>query len=174
MIALTPTDSLPERLINIPDQLVNLDQWVCWRTEAGTKIPYSPETGQRAKCNDKHTWTSFAKAVQVFADRLGSPGQYTGISFALAEDDPFVGFDFDDCITGDIIAEPVRAILARLGGYAEVSPSGLGVKCWTYGKLPTKKTGKTNKDIDGYGAIEAYQRGRFFTVTGREVDRDEL
>ena len=137
-------------------------------------MPRNPATGHLAKCNDPATWTSFDKAVQTFADRLGGPRQYDGISFVFSDADPYVGFDFDDAVAGDTISEPVRAILRRLNGYAEVSPSGNGVKCWVRGKLPTTGTGRKTNEVQGYGALEAYQRGRFFTVTGRKVESHEL
>ena len=49
-------------------------------------------------------------------------------------------------------------------GYGEVSPSGRGLKFWTHATLPTTVTHRRGiKD----GEIEIYDRGRYFTVTGK-------
>lgn len=40
------------------------------------------------------------------------------------------------------------------------------MKVWVKGSLPTKKTGRATHKVEGFGRIEMYQCGRFFTVTG--------
>jgi primase-polymerase (primpol)-like protein len=52
-------------------------------------------------------------------------------------------------------------VLVELGSYAEVSPSGTGVKVFVRGKLPPGRRRK--------GQIEMYDRGRFFTTTGHRL-----
>ncbi|WP_165076069.1 hypothetical protein, partial [Paludisphaera rhizosphaerae] len=82
-------------------------------------------------------------------------------------DDLFVGFDFDNCLDehGQAV-EWARPWLERFQGcYVETSPSGRGVKVWARGTIP-----KGGKVWDGPGehcGIEAYDRGRYFCVTGR-------
>jgi len=53
----------------------------------------------------------------------------------------------------------------RLDSYAEVSPSGTGVKVWVRARLDRsyRKTG-----------IEVYQRGRYFTITGQFLSQFSL
>ena len=170
MTTLTPTDSILERVHLIPEELVALPQWAVWRTEHGRKIPYQADGHGKAKCNDRSTWATFDKALQRFARYLGRPDQYSGLMFAISADDPYVGFDFDDCMSGDTIAAPVRELLRKLGGYAEISPSGTGVKCVVRGSLNTTKTGRQTENAPGCKAMEVYHRGRFFTLTGRKVD----
>lgn len=164
------TESLLDRAYRIPDELVALDQWVVWTHD---KRPWQPDAPTRpARASDPTTWGTFGKALQVFADALGSVRQFAGIGFEFADDDPFVGIDLDDCVVGDTIAPAARDIIDRVGGYAEISPSMKGVKIWTRAKLDTAGTGgKRANPAPGIGAIEVYHRGRFFTTTGWEVDR---
>jgi primase-polymerase (primpol)-like protein len=53
------------------------------------------------------------------------------------------------------------------GTYGEISPSGQGVKFIAKGKLPGKSgTRRSGIGPDGTGALEVYDHGRFFTITG--------
>src|ERR1035441_9154445 len=58
-----------EKLVNVPDELKTLPNWVCYRLESRhgqpkpTKIPYSPTTSDHAKANDPSTWTDFETCV---------------------------------------------------------------------------------------------------------------
>jgi putative DNA primase/helicase len=76
-----------------------------------------------------------------------------------------VGIDLDDGIDPETSAlKPwAAALLARLDSYAEVSPSGTGLKVWVRGTKPG--TGWC-KEPFADGEVEMYDRGRFFTVTG--------
>src|SRR5690606_23560882 len=89
--------------------------------------------------------------------------------------DDFIGIDLDGCRdpeTGDL--EPwAAAVYSRFSGtYAEVSPSGTGIKIFAR----TTHTWDTRNQIDAtadnkYGKtpqIEVYQAGRFFCVTGEQ------
>lgn len=164
------TDTLLERLDLIPDDLIALDQWVTWRAENETKIPYRPDGKGRAKVNDPATWGTFIEAVESFAHRLDTDRQFTGIGFVFTADDPFIGVDLDDCVNGDDIHPDARKIIDALGGYAEISPSLTGVKVWLRGTLNWNTTGKQTRTSWG-GAIETYHKGRWFAVTGREVTK---
>lgn len=164
------SDTLMERCDRIPDDLIALDQWVTWRNENGTKVPYRADGRGRAKVNDPGTWFTFQAALQSFADRLDTPEQFTGIGFVFTEDDDFVGIDLDDCVNGDEIKPSARAIIDLLNGYAEISPSLTGVKVWVRGRLNLPTTGK-KQHMSWGGDMEVYHRGRWFAVTGREMTR---
>jgi hypothetical protein len=82
-------------------------------------------------------------------------------------DADIMGIDLDDCRdpeTGELTAF-AQQMLRRFDTYAEVSPSGCGVKIFVLGTWDD--TGK-KKIIEG-NKIEVYPRGRFFTVTGAKV-----
>jgi putative DNA primase/helicase len=151
---------------NIPDELKELAQWIVWRNEGRdgerTKIPYQPRYPERrAKTNDPSTWSSFAAAVSVFRS-----GQWDGIGFVFSPDDPYCGIDFDGCLIAGKLADWARRWIQHLdGAYAEVSPSGRGIKFFCRAKL-AGKGGKRTTQADDHTGIEVYDRGRFFAVTG--------
>jgi hypothetical protein len=96
-----------------------------------------------------------------------------GIGFVFAADGPHAGIDFDNCIGPDgELQDWVKPHLARFRGYyGEISPSGRGIKIFVRGSLdgaPGTRVGGFGPD--GKGAIEIYDCGRFFTVTGNAIE----
>jgi P4 family phage/plasmid primase-like protien len=74
-----------------------------------------------------------------------------------------VGIDLDDCVDEHgAIAPQATAILEAVEGYAEISPSGTGLKIFTRAKLDTAH-------VDHDKGLEIYPKGRYFTVTGHEI-----
>jgi len=148
---------------NIPEELTERPQWVCWRYEMRddklTKVPSNPHTGDYASSTDLLTWSAFEAAVDAFR---ASKGFYSGIGFVFSSADSYTGIDIDNCrdpLTGEIV-EWAKEILNRVqGGYIEASPSGTGLHIIVRG---TVRGGGMRK-----GPVEMYSRGRFFTVTGR-------
>lgn len=145
----------------VPDDLTEVDQWLLWRRERETKVPYAT-TGRRASSTDPATWCSYDEAMEAWRPH---PQRWAGIGFVFCESDPFVGLDLDDSLDDHGIAKPwARGIVERFADtYCEVSPSGRGLKIWCRGHLPTN----VGKVAVGDGGIEIYSRARFFTVTGR-------
>ena len=144
---------------NIPEQLTERNQWVCWRYEERdgkmTKVPYT-DTGWRASSTDLMTWTTCAMAYRYYQD-----GHCDGIGFVFSSADPFVGIDIDDCrnpATGEIAPWAQKIIDRVQEGYVEISPSGTGIHIIVQG---TVRDGGMRK-----GKVEMYSRGRFFTITG--------
>ena len=62
-------------------------------------------------------------------------------------------------------AEPIVEKLKPVA-YGEVSPSGKGIKFWVRAKLPPEAKHKAYI-VEDADAIEAYNSGRYFTVTGK-------
>jgi hypothetical protein len=157
------SNSHPPNLL-VPDDLAERDQWLLWRREtvAGreTKVPYSAR-GHRASSTNPKDWAAFSNVVDVWRRHLD---EYTGVGFVFSAADPFVGIDLDDCL--DTSGNPkawAQGVIERFSDtYIEVSPSGLGLKIWTKGELPTNVPGARVGD----GQIEMYDRSRYFTVTG--------
>lgn len=149
----------------IPEELRTRPQWVCWRygplrpNGKRSKDPIDSNTGTNAKVNDPKTWGSYGEAVAA-VERYGAEG----IGFVLTKDDPFAGGDLDGCIKDGEIAPWAAKIVERANSYAEISPSGTGIKFFVLGSLPTHKTGVRR------GPVELYQHGRFFTVTGEALE----
>jgi primase-polymerase (primpol)-like protein len=158
----------PPVVENIPDQLTERPQWVCWRYEERdgkmTKVPYT-DTGLRASTTDLLTWTTCAMALAAY-----ERGHYDGIGFVFSSADPFVGIDLDDCRAPDSgdIAPWAQKIIDRVQeGYIEISPSGTGVHIIVEG---TVRDGRTRKEVHEkgkrVGRVEMYGRAKFFTITG--------
>lgn len=149
---------------NIPDDLKDLPQWVCWRKEPKvnggfTKIPLNAYTGGNAQNNNPATWCSYDTAVAAF-----TRGRGDGIGFVVSANDPYCGIDLDHCrdpLTGHLNALAAE-ILARCDSYTEVTPSGDGIRVWMKAQL----SGSGGNDNNGF---EVYDRARFFTMTGEHI-----
>lgn len=160
----------------IPLELRTCSQWVVWRLVLRdghwTKVPYDPVAMRPARTNDPRTWRSFELALKRY-ERADADG----VGFVFSRDDPYAGVDLDGCRDAQTgrIALWAASILAQLNSYAEVSPSGTGVKVVVRGQLPCEGTGKRRpvRKTQGTGGkaaeIEAYHFGRFFTLTGVRV-----
>lgn len=161
---------------DVPATLRERRQWVVWKHEdrgtGPTKVPYQAAKPQyKAQSTLPATWGTYQQALS--AHRRG----FDGIGYEFAADDPFVGIDLDGCrdpATGEI-APWARAILDALDTYAEISPTGTGVKLFLVGKSPLpngkKKPLKHETPIGGKSpAVEVYDKGRYFAVTGHRLD----
>jgi putative DNA primase/helicase len=143
-------------------------QWVLWRYETRngkpTKVPYQAN-GKRAKSDDSRTWSAIDEVAHAWAK---SKARYQGIGFVFTETDPFAGIDLDACIDKTGAVKPwARPILEPFADtYQEVSPSGRGVKVWVKASLDGPGRRSPHQD----GAIEIYDRGRFFTTTGNVLN----
>jgi len=140
----------------------DLRQWLCWRFEERdgkpTKVPYDPSTGEKAESTNPKTWTSYEKAVSE-CKKHG----YDGLGFVFTPEDDLCGVDLDKCLdpeTGELEGW-AQKIIGELDSYTEISPSGTGVHILVRGVLPAGRNRK--------GRFEAYDRGRYFTVTGKHL-----
>jgi putative DNA primase/helicase len=140
----------------------DLRQWLCWRSEERdgkpTKVPYSPRTGQRAQSTAPETWGGYNEAVKAYEEH-----GYDGIGFVFTPEDDLCGVDLDKCVdpeTGEI-EEWAQEVIEELDSYTEISPSGTGVHVLVNATLPEGRNRK--------GRFEAYDRGRYFTVTGKHL-----
>src|SRR5215212_843929 len=140
----------------------DIRQWRVWRSEESngkqTKIPFSPITEQRASSRTPETWTGYEEAVRACKEE-----GYGGIGFVFTSEDDLCGVDLDGCLdseTGEV--QPwAQEIIEELDSYTEVSPSGTGIHVLIRGKLPEGRNRK--------GRFEAYDQGRYFTVTGKHL-----
>jgi putative DNA primase/helicase len=148
----------------IPQAMRSERRWLVWKSEP-TKVPYRADGKGKASCSSPETWCSFSEALAALAT-----GKYTGLGFALG--DNWAGVDLDDCLTegGEIVwGEPI--INRFTDTYAEISPSGRGVKIFGHGiKTSGSACSKNGQGPDGKGRLEVYDQGRWFAVTGRKWD----
>lgn len=155
----------------VPDSLRELPQWLVWKYEERgtppkpTKVPYQIPDHQgeshQASTTEPRTWASFDSAFRSFDQ---ADGFWDGIGFVFSPEDPYFGMDLDRCLNQDhSVKDWAKPILNRFAdSYAEISPSGNGIKIWARGKLP----GKGVAFEIGDGRIEIYDQSRYFTVTG--------
>lgn len=168
-------------LANIPRELKLLNQWVFWGWELRdgryTKVPYGDGSSKQpklARAADPKTWLSIMAAEGWYKKH-----NTAGIGFEFADEGPYFGIDLDKCRDPQTGAIEPRAldIIRRLNTYSEVSPSKTGIKLIGRGRLNLPNPNKPGKFKTGkrgpiewspgkLGQIEAYDRGRFFTVTG--------
>ena len=151
---------MPEIMNQIPQELRELNQWHNWKNIDGVKIPFQVN-GQKARSNDPSTWSDFETA--------STSGK---LAFEITE--PYTGVDLDNCLDDDgALRQWSWEIVARFDGlaYAEISPSGKGIKLITRGR---KKDGsrcvhKINQSEKQQ--IECYDHARFWTITGDVYNR---
>lgn len=156
-------DALPEDLRETP-------RWVLWKylsrqkpdgTKVWAKVPLSFR-GRAARSTDPATWTDFDRAR-----RTAESGRFDGVGFVFDGKDGLVGIDLDDCVNvlGNFSAMAAD-LLDSVPGYAEISPSGNGIKMWTRVSTPMASFEKKTPE----GDLEFYSWGRYFTCTGAVID----
>lgn len=134
------------RIENIPKELKDVPQWVCW--SGADKIPKNPYTGGNARSNDSSTWSDFETACDA-CDKW----RFDGVGFMFANG--YFGVDLDHCVDNlDFCDEFVDT----LQSYAEFSKSGEGIHIICKGTLPIGARRRGN--------VEMYSSGRYFICTG--------
>lgn len=150
---------------SIPESLKSKNRWILWRyhrakgansTQKWKKLPYAVN-GELASASNPGTWTSFDMAHQAY-----KTGKFSGLGFVLGEG--VHGIDLDDCIdlaTGEF-NENAKMALESVQGYAEISPSGTGLKIYALTNLSRSQTQIAN-------GWEMYLDKRYFCVTGHVI-----
>lgn len=162
-----PCAHLDAILKNAPKVLRILRQWVAWkvveRNGNPTKLPINPANGDPASSTDPATWSSFDEAVAACRRCDG----LAGVGFVFTAADPYCGIDLDDCRDPETgaIAPWGQAIIDEIASYAEISPSGTGVKMFVQARKLENRCRTRIED----GEIEIYDKGRFFVVTGQHI-----
>lgn len=154
----------------LPEEVKQSGRFCCWRLEErggrGTKIPYNPVTGQRARSNDPGSFAAF-DVTMMEAER----GHYSGIGIGMFNG--ICAIDLDDCVTDSgYYTEMAAEIIERMHSYTETSPSGNGVHILF-------RADGFRYDVSRYyimnhpRGIEVYVSGatsKYVTVTGERVN----
>lgn len=148
----------------VPRSLQHIDQWVLWKAvpKAGggrTKVPYTVH-GVHASSINPRTWTDFATALQAYQEE---GADYDGLGWCVRQTNNILTLDFDhvrDAHSG-VIDPTVLAAVKRLGTYAEISPSGTGIRVIGYGTLERAITSPR---------LQGWVTGRYVTITGQRLD----
>src|SRR4051794_600195 len=169
--------------------LAGLERWVAWRPETRggrlTKVPYAPD-GRRSKAGDPSTWGSRSAAEHRAKKLINGQGGGVGLQLGDCGSDIYLaGVDLDSCLAVDgSITGWAEDIINVVRSYAEISPSGTGIKIFFYiGTEDVRwfldrigaacnswgcKRGIPGLDSRNHGAaVEIYTSHRFFAVTGQ-------
>lgn len=155
---------------NIPQQLTNLEQWVCYKAEFSgdriIKVPYNPGSiRDYASHSDPETWGKFDEVTNL-AEAFSM-----GIGFVFKDGGGIFGIDVDSM---DKVSPEDRSAALKLREmiwknfptYCEASPSGRGMHYIGYGSLPEGIRGIKDSKYQ----IEIYDAHRYFTMTGKVLE----
>lgn len=150
-----------------PSVLRPLKAWLCWRYEGGgpsqkeRKVPYyangSRRRGVQGESQDLAHLVTYGEA-KAAAERLSM----TGVGLALLPGMGITALDFDN-VVGPDGALPPEVELAITGTYAEISPSGRGVRAFLIGDLGNYKSARSLEHAYGF---EVFSTSGFVTFTG--------
>jgi primase-polymerase (primpol)-like protein len=146
-------------------ELQGYPNWVLWKREHETKVPYHPSGLYRASSTDQHTWGTLQEALSTL-----SHGGFAGLGFMLDPNRiPLTFIDLDHCLSRDFPTKSIMDLCDQrifdlvcntVCSYTEISPSGEGLHMLVRGELPN------NLKTQG---IEMYDHARYFTVTGKHL-----
>lgn len=140
---------------------------MAWRNEQRgerlTKVPYQPNN-QRAKTDDPTTWATRAEVAEAVPKIVN--GLDGGVGIVLGDiggDLHLCGLDLDTCLRDSKIAPWAAAILDVAETYAEISPSGAGLKAFSMlfqGRSGHSSTGLVSSEKHGDAAVTSLARTR--------------
>ena len=142
-----------------------LHRWVGWRNQLrngkSTKVPFAPLTGELAKADDPAGWASRPEAEAWARTHINGSGGGVGLELGPVEgeDYAFGGIDLDTCRdpSSGTIAPWALEVIAQIASYAEISPSGTGVK--TFFRYATADT-SVLRHVMGTNHGKQFKRGR--------------
>ena len=109
----------------IPTELQQNAEWCVWRREIRggkpTKVPYNPNTGERAETNNPATFGAFDVAEECYMI-----DDYNGIGIRVSKG--FCAVDIDHCIEDGVLSDLAMSIINECQSYTEYSPSRTGVR----------------------------------------------
>ena len=153
----------------IPRELQEHAEWCVWKREIRggkpTKVPYNPNTGERAESNNPETFGTFPVADELF--RID--GEYDGVGIRVSNG--FSAIDIDHCITDGELSDLAKDICQLINSYTELSPSKTGLRIIVKGDNLAYDRNKYYLKNPNNG-VEFYVSGmtnRFMTITGNTV-----
>ena len=152
----------------IPIKLQKNAEWCVWKREIRggkpTKVPYNPNTGERAETNNPSTFSSFD-----LADERYMTEDYDGVGIRVSNG--FSAVDIDHCIEDGVPSDLAMDIINKLKSYTEYSPSKTGVRI-IFEAPGYQYDSETYYLKNPNNGVEVYVCGatnRFVTITGNTV-----
>lgn len=160
--------------LQAPAALRDLKGWLVWRwvqrpgRPKALKMPYYLSGSVRNKTHgspeDRALLVTFEEAKE-FAEKH----DFAGVGLALMPEFGITALDFDNCVKDGVIDPRVEKLTA--GTYAELSPSGTGVRAFMLGESPDSKD---STPVDGSFGFETFHSKGFVTFTGHVTELTEL
>lgn len=160
--------------LRAPDALRDLKGWLVWhwRQKPGSpkpsKMPYyvsgKVRNGTHGSEADRANLVTFEEA-KAFAEKH----DFAGVGLALMPEFGVTALDFDNCIKDGVIDPRVEDL--TVGTYAEISPSGNGIRAFVLGEAPDHKD---STPADGSFGFETFHAKGFVTFTGHVTELTEL
>lgn len=157
-----------------PPEIRDTPVWLIWNAEhvegeaKPRKIPYysrgGKRTGQQGSIGDRAGLTTYAEAREAASKR-----NMTGVGLALMPEMGITALDFDYCI-GDNgeIPDEIGQIVNHT--YAEISPSGRGIRAFVKGDYGNHKSPAKGNDF----GFETFHSSGFTTFTGQVLPVVEI
>ena len=168
MKIMTSLNILPSVRIaeHAPQALRELRGWLIWRFEdqpegggKPRKVPYYASGGRRhgvqGRPEDRNQLTTF-DAARASAAKRG----FDGVGLALMPEFNIVAGDFDNCLKEGVLHPEVARLVEST--YAEISPSGNGIRAFWKGQLGDKKSIGLEQPF----GFEVFSSKGFVTFTG--------
>lgn len=160
--------------LQAPDALRDLKGWLVWRwvrrpdRPKALKMPYYVSGPVRkythGSTEDRALLVTFEEAKKV-ADQH----DFAGVGLALMPEFGITALDFDNCVKDGVIDPRVEQL--TIGTYAELSPSGTGVRAFMRGESPDSKD---STPADNSFGFETFHGKGFVTFTGDVTDTTKL
>mgnify|MGYP003599390586 CR=1 FL=1 len=169
---------------HVPAELANRQNWLVWRLiqkpnkAKPDKVPFyvtgAPRSGTQGTTTDRSQLATYHQALRSCKD-----GGFSGVGFAILPGDGVVALDFDNCVKDGTIDPRVAMLVDET--YAEISPSGTGVRAFMTGDIRSQKDNASKADRnsdgtrkDGLTDVEIFGNSGFVTVTGNVTPTCDL
>ena len=144
----------------VPQTMKTLNRWLAF------EVTWNPTRGKFDKnpVNSRGVTTNKPEDAEPFETMFAYVNSRKGAVLGFYIEDPYIGIDIDDCRdpkTGVINAK-VMEIVRALNSYAEVSPSGTGIRILITGVKPGDSCRK--------GSAEIHFHKRGVTITGLQIE----
>lgn len=152
--------------LQAPAALRDLKGWLVWRwvrrpgRPKALKMPYYISGPVR---KHSHGSPEDRALLVTFEEAKTAAGKhdFAGVGLALMPEFGITALDFDNCVKDGVIDQRVEQL--TVGTYAELSPSGTGVRAFMRGESPDSKDSSPADDSFGF---ETFHGKGFVTFTG--------
>ena len=149
---------------NLPQSLKATGNFCGYRIEQRdgkpTKVPYDLLTGNKAQSNNKNTFCDYATAIK-------QAGSYDGLGVGVF--DGLSAIDIDHCVKADGTLTPLAAdVVETMDSYAELSPSGKGVRILFAADFPYEDDAEAVRFMDNAAVTEA-ERKQIYETNAQRV-----